>query len=68
MARPKHSVATETTDPPLVDATTPNLYRDEAFWQFHYPDPEARALAQAEYELVNIDLNDDETFQAWLNS
>jgi hypothetical protein len=66
MARPKQSVATET--PALVDATTPSLYRDETFWQFNYPDPEARALAQAEYELANIDLNDDDALQEWLNS
>ena len=50
---------------PLVDASMRNLYRDELFWFFHYPDHAKRVYAQAEYELYEVDLNDDETFEEW---
>jgi hypothetical protein len=47
-AMTKHKEERET--PPLVDASMRGLYRDEAFWQFNYPDPGDRLRAQQEYE------------------
>jgi hypothetical protein len=40
---------TEEQPEPLVDKTTPGLYRDEGFWQFHYWSTVEREKAKAEY-------------------
>jgi hypothetical protein len=57
MANRQQKVAT-TVSPsectPLVDATTPGLFRDPTFWRFHYADPMKRAKAQQEYELQQV--------------
>jgi hypothetical protein len=39
---------------PLVDAQTPELFRDSTFWPFNSPEPQVRARAIREYELQQV--------------